>query len=75
MASDHWSTARLRHVADKKPRPAVKGARVTGKPLKKIEKPRIAPIAVAGEPHHLPVRAVDGKRHAPGEATFGIRAD
>ena len=74
MAGDHWSAARLRHVADKKPRPAIKGACVARKPLEKIEQPRIAPVAVAGEPHHLPVRAVDGKRHAASEASFGIRA-
>ena len=74
MTRYHRSTAWLRHVADEKPRPAVKGARVVGKALEKIEKPRIAPVAVAGKPHDLPVGTVDRKRHAAGEASFGVGA-
>jgi hypothetical protein len=33
MAGDHRSAARLRHIADKKSRPAIKSARVVGKSL------------------------------------------
>ena len=32
-------------------------------------------MAVAGQPHHLPVRTVDGQRLCPGEAALGVAAD
>ncbi len=75
MAGEHGSAARLRHVADEEPRPAVERARVACQPLEIIEEARVAPIAVAGEPHHLPVRPVDRQRHAAGETAFGVAAD
>ena len=75
MAGDHRAAARLRHVAHEQPRPAVKRPRVAGQPLEIIEQLRRAPIAIAREPHHLPVRAVDGQRDAAGHAPSGIGAD
>ncbi len=75
MAGEHRSATRLRHVADEEPGPAVERARVACQPLEIIEEARVAPIAVAGEPHHLPVGAVDRQRRAAGETTFGVAAD
>ena len=69
VAGNHGSAARLRHVPDEKPGPTIKSAGVARKMSKKIKKPRIAPVAVAGEPHHLHVGAVGGKRHATSEAS------
>ena len=75
MAGQHRPAARLRHVADKQPRPAVERARVAREPLEIIEELRGAPIAVAREPHDLPVGAVDGERDTAGETAFGVGAD
>ena len=60
MAGDHRTAAGLRHVADEETRPAVEAARVARETLKKVEQARMSPIAVAREPHHLPVRTADG---------------
>ena len=75
MAGEHGSAARLRHVADQEPRPAVERAGVARQPLEIIEQARRAPIAVARHPHHLPIRSVDRQRHAAGETAFGVAAD
>ncbi len=75
MAGQHRTAARLRHVSDKETRPAVERAGVARQPLQIIEELRGAPIAVAREPHHLPVGAVDGKRDGTGEAALGVGAD
>src|SRR4029078_11211834 len=68
MTGDHRSAARLRHIADEKSRPAIKIARVGSKVLKKIEQSRMAPVAGARQPHHLPIRAIDWKGYRPGKA-------
>ena len=59
MAGDHRAAARLRHVADEETRPAVEATRVARQVLEIVEQARMSPIAVAREPHHLPVGAAD----------------
>jgi hypothetical protein len=54
MTSEHRSTARLRHIANKQSRPAIKGTRVGGKAFKKVQQSRVTLIAVSGDTHHLP---------------------
>jgi hypothetical protein len=54
MTSEHRSATRLRHVAYKQSRPAIKGTRVGGKTFEKAQQPRVAPIAISGDSHHLP---------------------
>src|SRR6478735_6944792 len=47
VTGDHWSAARLRHIANKKSRPVIKAACVVGEAFKKVQQPRMTPIAVA----------------------------
>ena len=72
VTGDHWSAARLRHIANKKSRPVVKVACVVGEAFKKVQQPRMTPIAVARKSHHLPVGAVDWERHTSSEAASRI---
>src|SRR6185437_13940373 len=65
VTGDHRSAAWLRHVSDKKSRPVIKAARVIGKALKKVQQPRMTPIAVARKSHHLPVGAADWRDTPP----------
>src|SRR6478736_6607534 len=46
VTDDHWSAARLRHIADKQSRPVIKAARVVGETLKKVKQSRVTPIAI-----------------------------
>ena len=50
----------------------IKVACVVGEALKKVQQPRMTPIAVARESHHLPVGAVDWERHTSSEAASRI---
>lgn len=75
MARDHRSAARLRNVADEKTRPSVDARQAGGEPLQEADHLRMTPVAVAGEPHDLPVLAVDRDRRRPGHAASGIAAD
>ena len=43
--------------------------------LEELDHVRMAPVAVARQPHHLPGLAVDRQRHAAGEAALGVEAD
>jgi hypothetical protein len=59
----------------------VKAAGVVGEAFKKVQQPRMTPIAVARKSHHLPVGAVDWERHTSSEAAslvegvnFGAKA-
>ena len=46
-----------------------------GKPLQERDQLRMAPVAIAREPHHLPGLAVDRQRDAAGKAAVGVEAD
>ena len=74
VAGDHRTAARLRHVADEEAGPAVERPRVARQPLEIVEQARMSPIAVAREPHHLPVGAVDRKRDAAGKTASWRRS-
>ena len=75
MAAHHRTAARLRHVADQEagPRPGLRGP--GAEPLQEMDEVGMPPVAVAGKPHHLPGRAVDGQRRRAGDAAVGIEAD
>ena len=49
--------------------------RLVGEALEELDQVRMAPVAVARQPHHLPGRAVDRQRHAAGETAAGVVAD
>src|SRR4029079_15655699 len=72
MSGNHGAATRLRHVANEKSWPSIKIARIGSKALKKIEQSGMAPVAVAREPHHLPVRTVDWKRDTSCEASSRV---
>ena len=74
MAGDHWAAARLRHVADQNPVPAVL-AGVGGELLDIGDELRRAPVPVPRRPHHLPARAGERQRRCAGKTPFGIRAN
>ncbi len=74
MAADHRAAARLRHVADQQAIPAVLGG-VVGERLDVPDEFGLAPVAVARQPHHLPVRPGDRQRLGAGHAAVGIGAD
>ena len=74
VPGDHRPAARLRHVADQKPRPALLGT-LLGQPFEECHQVGVAPVAIARKPHHLPGLAVDRQRNAPGEAALGVEAD
>ncbi len=74
MARLHRPPARLRHVADQQAVPASL-AGIARDMLDRLEEHGHAPIAVAREPHHLPVLAVDRQRDGAGETAFGEEAD
>ena len=65
MAGDHRATTPLRHVANEKSRPAIEVTRIGSEALKKIKQPGMTPVAIAREPHHLPIRAIDGRSLPP----------
>ena len=69
------SAARLRHVADQDAGPAggLGGARREA--FQEAHQFRMAPIAVARQPHHLPVRPVDRQFDAAGETALRVIAD
>ncbi len=74
VAGHHRSAARLRHVADQQARPADR-RHLGGEPFEERDQVRMAPVAVARQPHHLPGRPVDRQRHAAGETAVGVVAD
>ena len=73
MAGEHRAAARLRDITDQKAGPTVPGG-VARQALDQRNHRRMAPPAVAREPHGLPVRAVSGDRDAAAEAALGIEA-
>ena len=75
MAGDHRPAARLGHVADQEAVPAACPATSADELLDIVDELRLAPVAVARQAHHLPVRPVDGQRLAAGHAAIGIGAD
>ena len=70
----HRTAARLRHVADQKPVPSGLLGVLT-KPLDESDQLRVAPIAIARQPHHLPGRARDRQLLGAGHAALGVAAD
>ena len=75
VAGQHRAAARLRDVADEHARPAVDGRHLFGETLEEGDQRRVAPVAVARQPHHLPGRAVDRQRLGAGEAAVRVEAD
>ena len=63
MAGEHGAAARLRDVADEDARPARHLRHLARETLEKGHHVRMAPHAVARQPHDLPGLAVDGQRH------------
>ena len=74
MAPHHRAAARLRHVADEETG-QVPVSRPGAEPFQETDEVRMPPVAVAGEPHHLPGRAVDRQCRRAGNAAVGIKAD
>jgi len=75
VAGEHRSAARLRHVADQDARPAGLLVRLRRQPLHQCDQVGMAPVAVARQPHHLPVAAIDRQTFGAGDAALGIEAD
>ena len=50
----------------------IKAARVVGEAFKKVQQPRMTPIAVARKSHHLPVGAVYWKGYTSCKAASPI---
>ncbi len=73
VAGQHRTAARLRNVAEKKPRPAV-GSRIARQFLNEPDHGRVAPAPVARQPHGLPRRPVRGDRDASGKAALAVEA-
>ncbi len=75
MPGDHRPAARLRHVAHQEAVPVARLVDLGGEFLQDPDKRRVTPIAIAGEPHHLPCRAIDRKRGAARKAAIGVEPD
>ncbi len=75
MAGQHRAAPRLRNIAHQQARPAVDRRHHLGEPFEKGDQHRIAPVAVAGQPHHLPRLPVDRQRLGAREAASGIKTD
>ncbi len=75
VAGQHRAAARLRHVADQQAVAPADLRRLVGEALEEFDQVRMAPVAVARQPHHLPGLAVDRQRDAAGEAAVGVVAD
>ena len=73
VAGQHRSAARLRNIADQEPRPAVLHC-LARQFLQQRDQFRMAPAAIAFEPHDLPGRPVDGHGDRAGDAALGIKA-
>ena len=75
MPGDHRPAARLRDIADQQAGPAIDRGHPPGKILQIGDQIRVAPFAVAVEPHHLPGLAIDRQRLGPCQTALGIGAD
>ena len=64
MARQHRAAAGLRNIAHQHALPAILFLSLGGELLDQIDQLGMAPRAVARQPHRLPRRAIDGKRHA-----------
>ena len=72
---EHGTTARLRHVADEQARPTVVGFGVICQTFDQLDEIGVAPVPVARQAHHLPVRAVDRQWRGASKATMRIKTD
>ncbi len=68
MAGQHRAAPRLRNIAHQQARPALDRRHHLGEPFEEGDQHRIAPVAVAGQPHHLPRLPVDRQRLGAREA-------
>jgi hypothetical protein len=75
MAERQRTAARLRHVADQDALPAGRLGGERREPLQELDQFRMAPIAIARQPHHLPVRAVDRQLDAALQTAARVVAD
>ena len=73
VAGQHRAAARLRHVADQKAVPSDLLGLVR-QSLEKCDQLRMAPIAIARQPHDLPGRAVDRQRDGARKAAAANRS-
>ena len=75
VAGQHRAAAGLGDVADENAVPDAFGLGLAGEPLEEGDHRRIAPHAVAREPHHLPGLAVHGQHPGAGETASPVIAD
>ena len=75
MTVDHWSAARLRHVANEQAGPNSRGAGLVRGSFEKREKKWKTPVSIARRPHHLPRGAVHRQRSRSFHAAAGVEAD
>ena len=75
VAERQRAAARLRHVADQDALPAGGLGGERREALEEFDQFGMAPIAVARQPHHLPVRAVDRQFDAALQAAARVVAD
>jgi hypothetical protein len=74
MPVPHRATPRLCDVADQQSWPADVGG-LARNGLQCGNEIRMAPVAVPGNPHDVPMRAVDWQRHGSRETALGIESD
>src|ERR1700682_971503 len=71
----HRAAVRLRHITDQKTVPDSGVVHLKSEVLEEADQCRVAPIAVARQPHNLPSRSADGKRGATGETAGRVEPD
>ena len=75
VPGQHGATPRLRQVANKQSGPTRDLVHLVRKALEQLDHVRMGPIAVAGQPHHLPSLSINGQCLSTCETTFCIKPD
>src|SRR5262245_7672727 len=65
MSEREWAAARLSHIADQDSVPAGGFGCDRREPFQEIHKFGMTPVAIAGNPHHLPGRPIGWQFGAP----------
>jgi hypothetical protein len=75
VSGQHGATPRLRQVAHRQSGPTRNLVHLTRKALEQPDNISMGPIAVVGQPHHLPDLAIDRQCLSACEAAFRVKAD